>query len=145
MIGWNGLIKEYSKWFDLEGVQEVVTLQEGNTPLIFAERLSERLDANVYLKYEGLNPSGSFKDRGMTMAILPSGTSTTHSMPALAAYAAAAAEVLPVEPQITVWAPLALALVMAMVMPRSLKEPEGLSPSYLRYTLASSRSESRSA
>ncbi len=69
MIGWNGLIKEYSKWFDLDGVNDVVTLQEGNTPLIYAERLSERLEANIYLKYEGLNPSGSFKDRGMTMAI----------------------------------------------------------------------------
>jgi len=46
-----------------------VTLQEGNTPLLYAERLSERLGADVWLKYEGLNPSGSFKDRGMTMAI----------------------------------------------------------------------------
>jgi threonine synthase len=50
-------------------VKDVVTLQEGNTPLLFAERLSERVGAEVWLKYEGLNPSGSFKDRGMTMAI----------------------------------------------------------------------------
>jgi threonine synthase len=47
----------------------IVTLQEGNTPLLHADRLSERLGADVWLKYEGLNPSGSFKDRGMTMAI----------------------------------------------------------------------------
>jgi threonine synthase len=67
--GWNGLIKEYAEWFDLDGVKDVVTLQEGNTPLLYAERLSERLGADVWLKYEGLNPSGSFKDRGMTMAI----------------------------------------------------------------------------
>jgi threonine synthase len=67
--GWNGLIKEYAEWFDLDGVKDVVTLQEGNTPLLFAERLSERVGAEVWLKYEGLNPSGSFKDRGMTMAI----------------------------------------------------------------------------
>ena len=69
MIGWKGLIKEYAEWFDLEGVHDVVTLQEGNTPLLYAERLSERVEADVWLKYEGLNPSGSFKDRGMTMAI----------------------------------------------------------------------------
>lgn len=69
MNGWNGLIREYAEWFDLEGVKDVVTLQEGNTPLLLAERLSERVGAEVWLKYEGLNPSGSFKDRGMTMAI----------------------------------------------------------------------------
>ena len=69
MNGWNGLIREYAEWFDLDGVKDVVTLQEGNTPLLFAERLSERVGAEVWLKYEGLNPSGSFKDRGMTMAI----------------------------------------------------------------------------
>ena len=69
MRGWNGLIREYAEWFDLDGVKDVVTLQEGNTPLLYAERLSERLGADVWLKYEGLNPSGSFKDRGMTMAI----------------------------------------------------------------------------
>jgi threonine synthase len=69
MIGWKGLLLEYAQWFDLDGIDEVVTLQEGHTPLIHAERLSERLNADVWLKYEGLNPSGSFKDRGMTMAI----------------------------------------------------------------------------
>ncbi|MGD1014765.1 MAG: threonine synthase [Acidimicrobiales bacterium] len=63
------MIREYAEWFDLDGVKDVVTLQEGNTPLLFAERLSERVGAEVWLKYEGLNPSGSFKDRGMTMAI----------------------------------------------------------------------------
>jgi threonine synthase len=47
----------------------VVTLREGGTPLLHAPRLSERIGAEVYLKYEGANPTGSFKDRGMTMAI----------------------------------------------------------------------------
>src|SRR5207253_6635842 len=47
----------------------VVTLLEGGTPLIAAPRLSERVGARVFLKYEGLNPTGSFKDRGMTVAI----------------------------------------------------------------------------
>ncbi len=99
MSGWNGLIREYAQWFDLDGVKDVVTLQEGNTPLLFAERLSERLGAEVWLKYEGLNPSGSFKDRGMTMAItkaLAKGAktvvcgSTGNTSAAAAAYAAKA-------------------------------------------------------
>src|SRR5699024_10247155 len=46
-----------------------VTLGEGGTPLIKADRLSERTGAQVWVKYEGLNPTASFKDRGMTMAI----------------------------------------------------------------------------
>ena len=66
-------------------------------------------------------------------------------MPAFAAYAAAAADVLPVEPQMTVLAPRAFALVIAIVMPRSLNEPEGFSPSYFSQTSASTRSERRSA
>ncbi len=99
MTGWNGLLKEYGQWLDLEGVDEIVTLQEGNTPLIFAERLSERVGANVWLKYEGLNPSGSFKDRGMTMAITKAKAagartvicgSTGNTSAAAAAYAAKA-------------------------------------------------------
>ncbi|MDQ3979238.1 MAG: threonine synthase [Actinomycetota bacterium] len=51
------------------GATPVVTLQEGSTPLLPAPRLSERVGAQVYLKYEGANPTGSFKDRGMTVAI----------------------------------------------------------------------------
>ena len=99
MTGWNGLIREYAEWFDLEGVSEVVTLQEGNTPLIRADRLSERLEANVWLKFEGMNPSGSFKDRGMTMAITKAKAngaktvicgSTGNTSAAAAAYAAKA-------------------------------------------------------
>ena len=69
MEAWRGLLHEYGSFLNLEGVSDVVTLQEGNTPLLLAERLSERVGAEVWLKFEGLNPSGSFKDRGMTMAI----------------------------------------------------------------------------
>jgi threonine synthase len=47
----------------------IVTLGEGSTPLIYAHRLSDEVEADVWLKYEGLNPTGSFKDRGMTVAI----------------------------------------------------------------------------
>ncbi len=68
------------------------------------------------------------------MAILPSGTSTAHAMPAAVAYAAADAEVLPVEAQITAFAPASAAAEMAMVMPRSLKDPVGFAPSNLIHT-----------
>ena len=64
--------------------------------------------------------------------MLPRGTSTAQSSPALAAYAAALALVLPVEAQMTVLAPRAAASVTATVMPRSLNEPVGLPPSTLR-------------
>jgi threonine synthase len=99
MPGWNGLLHEYAEWFNLEGVKEVVTLQEGNTPLIRADRLSERLEADVWLKFEGLNPSGSFKDRGMTNAVTQAKAkgaktvicgSTGNTSAAAAAYAAKA-------------------------------------------------------
>jgi threonine synthase len=99
VIGWNGLLAEYAQWFNLDGVDDVVTLQEGNTPLIHADRLSERLGADVWLKCEGLNPSGSFKDRGMTMAITKAKAngaktvicgSTGNTSAAAAAYAAKA-------------------------------------------------------
>ena len=99
MSGWRGLLKEYAAWFDLAGVEEVVTLQEGNTPLLRADRLSERLGAHVWLKFEGVNPTGSFKDRGMTMAITKAKAqgatkvicgSTGNTSAAAAAYAAKA-------------------------------------------------------
>ena len=63
-------------------------------------------------------------------AIFPSGMTTNALIPALAAYAAAAAEVLPVEAQIIALEPLSTAFVTAIVIPRSLKEPVGFSPSY---------------
>ena len=68
---WRGIIHRYRDFLNVEENTPVVTLCEGNTPLIHAEALSERLgpDFSVYLKYEGLNPTGSFKDRGMTLAV----------------------------------------------------------------------------
>ena len=67
--GWRGLIEEYRSFLPVSADTPVVTLLEGGTPLIPAPRLSERAGARVFLKYEGLNPTGSFKDRGMTLAI----------------------------------------------------------------------------
>src|SRR3989338_1516625 len=67
-------------------------------------------------------------------AMLPLGMSTTHFIPARAAYAAAEAEVLPVDAQMTTLAFFSAALEMAMVMPRSLKDPVGFKPSYFKKT-----------
>jgi threonine synthase len=67
--GWRGVMEEYRDFLPLTPNSPVVTLLEGGTPLVPAERLSERMGAQVWLKIEGANPTGSFKDRGMTMAI----------------------------------------------------------------------------
>jgi threonine synthase len=67
--GWRGLIEEYRDRLPVTAATPVVTLHEGATPLVSAGHLSALVDAQVWLKVEGLNPTGSFKDRGMTMAI----------------------------------------------------------------------------
>ncbi|HRN69005.1 MAG TPA: threonine synthase [Promineifilum sp.] len=70
---WPGVIEAYRSYLPFGADAPVVTLNEGNTPLIHAPRLAEeiapRAGLRLYLKYEGLNPTGSFKDRGMTAAI----------------------------------------------------------------------------
>ena len=66
---WKGLIDKYRDFLPVSDKTPVVTLNEGNTPLIRCGFLSEEVKGEVYLKYEGLNPTGSFKDRGMTMAV----------------------------------------------------------------------------
>ena len=68
---YQGLINKYKKYLPVSDTTPVVTLNEGNTPLIKADNLAKKigLDCNVYLKFEGCNPTGSFKDRGMTMAV----------------------------------------------------------------------------
>jgi len=68
---WKGVIEEYKKFLPVTAKTPIISLREGNTPLIYAAHISALLgDAvEVYLKYEGLNPTGSFKDRGMCMAI----------------------------------------------------------------------------
>jgi len=63
------LIERYRDELPVEPGDPVVTLNEGSTPLIRAEGLSERLETEVFLKFEGANPTGSFKDRGMTVAV----------------------------------------------------------------------------
>jgi len=69
MDRWTGVIERYREYLPVSQKTPVVTLHEGNTPLVPSEELSKRTGLQVFLKYEGLNPTGSFKDRGMTMAI----------------------------------------------------------------------------
>jgi len=66
---WRGIIQAYRDRLPVSDRTPVVTLNEGNTPLVDAPRLSDAVGARVMLKVEGANPTGSFKDRGMTMAI----------------------------------------------------------------------------
>jgi len=66
---WRGVLREYADRLDVTERTPIVTLGEGGTPLIEAKALSERVGADVHVKFEGMNPTGSFKDRGMTMAI----------------------------------------------------------------------------
>jgi threonine synthase len=68
-VAWPGLIGQYRDWLPVTADAPVITLGEGATPLIPAPVLSERTGCQVYLKVEGANPTGSFKDRGMTCAV----------------------------------------------------------------------------
>ncbi|WP_127587973.1 threonine synthase [Paenibacillus koleovorans] len=92
-----GLLHKYKEFLPVNEKTPLLTLHEGNTPLIRAEKLSDELDLDIYFKYEGLNPTGSFKDRGMVMAVakaMEEGSrtimcaSTGNTSAAAAAYAA---------------------------------------------------------
>ena len=71
MGAWHGLIEQYRQYLPVTEKTTVITLNEGNTPLIKASHIDEVIQSGItlYFKYEGSNPSGSFKDRGMTLAI----------------------------------------------------------------------------
>ncbi|RQP11499.1 MAG: threonine synthase [Microbacteriaceae bacterium] len=66
---WRGVLREYADRLDVTDATPIITLGEGGTPLIPAPALSARTGAKVWVKFEGMNPTGSFKDRGMTMAV----------------------------------------------------------------------------
>jgi threonine synthase len=96
---WRGLIEAYRQRLPVSAATPVITLHEGNTPLVPAPALSARTGCDVYLKVEGANPTGSFKDRGMTVAVskaVESGSkaiicaSTGNTSASAAAYAARA-------------------------------------------------------
>ena len=101
MGSWQGIINHYSEFLPVTDGTPVITLLEGNTPLIEAPNLAKAIGfrGKIFLKYEGLNPTGSFKDRGMTLAIskaVESGkeavicASTGNTSASAAAYAARA-------------------------------------------------------
>lgn len=94
-----GLIERYIDRLPFELSDPIISIQEGSTPLVPAPRLSERVDADCYLKIEGSNPTGSFKDRGMTCAVTAAAregaktvicASTGNTAASAAAYAARA-------------------------------------------------------
>lgn len=94
---YQGLLQTYQSYLPVNDRTPLLTLHEGNTPLIRAEQLSDTLGLDLYFKYEGLNPTGSFKDRGMVMAVakaMEEGSrtimcaSTGNTSAAAAAYAA---------------------------------------------------------
>ncbi|MEW9122092.1 MAG: pyridoxal-phosphate dependent enzyme, partial [Thermotaleaceae bacterium] len=97
---WQGLIHHYREYLPVTAETKEISLCEGNTPLIRACNLEKEMDGlEIYLKYDGLNPTGSFKDRGMTMAVtkaVEAGSqaiicaSTGNTSAAAAAYAAKA-------------------------------------------------------
>ena len=66
---WRGVLHEYADRLNISDATPIITLGEGGTPLLPAPALSARTGAHVWVKFEGMNPTGSFKDRGMTMAI----------------------------------------------------------------------------
>jgi threonine synthase len=66
---WRGVLHEYADRLNISDATPIITLGEGGTPLIPAAALSARTGAKVWVKFEGMNPTGSFKDRGMTMAV----------------------------------------------------------------------------
>lgn len=101
MKPWTGIINQYSHYLPVDQETKIISMYEGNTPLIKSISLYKRLGENVelYFKYEGLNPTGSFKDRGMTMAVSKAVTegaeaiicaSTGNTSASAAAYAARA-------------------------------------------------------
>ena len=67
---WQGLINKYRDSLPVSNNTPIITLGEGNTPLVKLENISQSYPKlNIYVKYEGANPTGSFKDRGMTLAV----------------------------------------------------------------------------
>jgi len=96
---WNGLIEEFQEFLPVNESTPKLTLNEGNTPLIHLAKLSEKLGIEFHVKTEGVNPTGSFKDRGMVMAVAKAKeegndtimcASTGNTSAAAAAYAARA-------------------------------------------------------
>ncbi len=100
MAAWKGLINEYASFLPITENTPSLTLGEGNTPFIRLEHLSKEWGIELFIKYEGANPTGSFKDRGMVLAVAKAKeegaeaiicASTGNTSAAAAAYGARAA------------------------------------------------------
>src|SRR5699024_673818 len=98
-MNWQGLINGYKQYLPVTDKTPALTLNEGNTPLVYFPHLSKELGIELYGKIEGANPTGSFKDRGMVMAVAKAKedgsksvicASTGNTSAAAAAYAAKA-------------------------------------------------------
>lgn len=98
-MAYSGLLQQYKQFLPITDATPQLSLLEGNTPLLYAENLSKQLGIELYLKLEGANPTGSFKDRGMVMAVAKAKeqgstavicASTGNTSAAAAAYAARA-------------------------------------------------------
>ena len=77
---WKGLLQEYKEYLPVTENTPMLTLHEGNTPLIRLDRLSEEWGIDLYVKTEGTNPTGSFKDRGMVMAVAKAKEEGNHTV-----------------------------------------------------------------
>ena len=79
---WNGVIREFQEFLPKVKDDSIVTFREGNTPLIEALNMEELFgkDLKIFFKFEGLNPTGSFKDRGMTMAVSKAKEEGSHAI-----------------------------------------------------------------
>lgn len=75
-----GILERYGKYLPVTPRTPKLTLNEGSTPLVFLPRLSEELGVELYVKLEGLNPTGSFKDRGMVMAVAKAMEEESHTI-----------------------------------------------------------------
>src|SRR5690625_2906069 len=80
MLHWQGLMQELKDMLPVNEKTPKLTLNEGNTPLMPLERLSDELGINAYVKVEGVNPTGSFKDRGMVMAVAKAKEEGSHAI-----------------------------------------------------------------
>ncbi|GLH64424.1 threonine synthase [Parageobacillus sp. G301] len=77
---WKGLLHAYGEFLPINENTPMLSLNEGNTPLIPLPRLSEKLDVELYVKVEGANPTGSFKDRGMVVAVAKAKEAGSHTI-----------------------------------------------------------------
>lgn len=80
MVKWEGLLETYKDFLSVTEHTPNITLNEGNTPLIRLNKLSDKYDVEAYAKFDGLNPTGSFKDRGMVMAVAKAKEEGAHTV-----------------------------------------------------------------